>query len=144
MPTLGDKDIRRFDVAMDDTLGVSSVERVRNLNGKRQNQLGLHWTPRNTVLQRQPVQKLHGDECFAMLVIDFVDRANVRMIQGGSGLRFSFEAGQSLRILGNLLWEELQGNKTVKLYVLGLIDHTHPAAAELLQDAVVRDGLDDH
>ena len=28
--------------------------------------------------------------------------------------------------------------------VLGLVDHTHPAAAELLNDAVVRDGLADH
>ena len=28
--------------------------------------------------------------------------------------------------------------------VLGLVDHTHPAAAQLLDDAVVRDGLADH
>jgi hypothetical protein len=29
-------------------------------------------------------------------------------------------------------------------YVLSFIDHTHPAAAELFDDAVVRDGLADH
>jgi len=40
----------------------------------------------------QSVQKLHGDEGFAMLVIDFVDRANVGMIQGRGGLRLSFKA----------------------------------------------------
>ena len=28
--------------------------------------------------------------------------------------------------------------------VLGLLDHTHPAAAQLLDDAVVRDGLANH
>jgi len=28
--------------------------------------------------------------------------------------------------------------------VLGLIDHTHPTTPELLDDAVVRDGLADH
>ena len=28
--------------------------------------------------------------------------------------------------------------------VLGLVNHTHPAAAELLDDAVMRDGLTDH
>ena len=27
---------------------------------------------------------------------------------------------------------------------LGLIDHTHPTAPELLDDAVMRDGLPDH
>src|ERR1700687_72131 len=31
----------------------------------------------------------------------------------------------------------------VQLEVFGLIDHTHPAAAELAQSAVVRDGLAD-
>ncbi len=29
----------------------------------------------------------------------------------------------------------------MQLYVLGFINHTHPAAAQLLHDAVVRDGL---
>ena len=29
-------------------------------------------------------------------------------------------------------------------HVLGFVDHTHPAAAQLLDDAVVRDGLTDH
>jgi hypothetical protein len=28
--------------------------------------------------------------------------------------------------------------------VLGLVNHTHPAATQLLQDAVVRDGLANH
>jgi len=32
----------------------------------------------------------------------------------------------------------------VQGYVLGLVDHTHPAAAELLDDPVVRNGLADH
>jgi len=35
-------------------------------------------------------------------------------------------------------------DKTPKLDILSLIDHTHPSAAELLDDAVVRDGLADH
>jgi hypothetical protein len=38
-----------------------------------------------------------------MLLVNFVDGADVRMIQSGSGLRFSLEAGKRLRILGNLL-----------------------------------------
>jgi hypothetical protein len=32
-------------------------------------------------------------------------------------------------------------DKSAKLGVLGLIDHTHPTAAQFLDDAVVRDGL---
>jgi hypothetical protein len=49
-----------------------------------------------------------------------------------------------LRVLSNLVRQELQGDKAVQLYVLSLIDHTHPAATKLLDDPVVRDGLANH
>jgi hypothetical protein len=42
------------------------------------------------------------------------------------------------------LIQELQSHKTVQLHIFGLVDHTHAAAAQLLDDAVVRDGLPDH
>ncbi len=93
--------------------------------------------------QREAIQKLHGDEGLAMLVINFVDGADVGMIQRGSGLGFTFEAGQGLRIIGNVVREELQGDKAVQFYVFGFVDHTHASAAEFLDDAVVRDGLAD-
>ena len=59
------------------------------------------------------------------------------MIQGGSGLCFALESRLGMRILSNLVGEELQGDKTAQFYVLGLVDHTHPAAAQLLDDAEV-------
>ena len=33
------------------------------------------------MFQRQPVHKLHCDERFAVLIVYFVDRADVRMVQ---------------------------------------------------------------
>jgi hypothetical protein len=32
----------------------------------------------------------------------------------------------------------------MQLYILGFVNHTHPATAQLLDDAVVRNGLPDH
>ena len=78
------------------------------------------------------------------LLPDFMDRADVGMIQSGSSLRFALEAAQRLWIFGDLVGQEFQGDKAVQLQVLGLVNHAHPAAAELLDDAVVRDGLADH
>ena len=37
-----------------------------------------------------------------------------------------------------------EGRQCGALFVLSLVDDTHPAAAQLLDDAVVRDGLADH
>ena len=44
---------------------------------------------------------------------------------------------------GYLVRQKLQGDEAVQLYIL-LVDHTHPAAPELLDEAVVRDGLAEH
>jgi hypothetical protein len=90
------------------------------------------------------VQKLHGDKRIAMLVVNFVDGADIRMVQCRGGLRFALKASEGLHIFGNVVRQELKGHKAVQLYVLGLIDHTHTTAAQFLDDAVVRDGLANH
>jgi hypothetical protein len=95
------------------------------------------------MLQRHSVQKLHGDEGLAALVINLVNGADVRMIQGGRSLRFALESGQSLRVFGDFIGQEFQGDETMQLHVLGLVDDTHATAAELLDDAIVRDVLAD-
>ena len=96
------------------------------------------------MLQRHAIEKLHGDEGLPVLLADFVDGADVGMVQGGCGLGFALKTGEGLRILGNFFGQELQRDKAAQLYVLGLVDDTHAAAAEFLDDAVVRDGLADH
>jgi hypothetical protein len=106
MSALGHEDIRRLDVAMNDAFRVRRIERIRDLNGQRQSHIGFHRTPRDPVLQRHPVQKLHGDESLPMLIVNLVDRADIGMVQRGSGLSFPLEAGQGLRIFGNLVRQE--------------------------------------
>jgi hypothetical protein len=50
---------------------------------------------------------------------------------------------QSLGIVSYFFRQELQGHKPAKASVLGLIHNTHPSTTELLDDAVMRDGLAD-
>jgi len=80
----------------------------------------------------------------AVLLSDLVDRADIGMVQGRSRLSLSLKAGQGLWISGYFIGKKLQGNKPVQRYVLSLVDHTHPATAEFLDNAVVRDGLTNH
>src|SRR5580693_1208218 len=84
------------------------------------------------MLQGHSVQKLHGDEGLSALVINLVNGADVRMIQSGRSLRFALESGQSLLILGYFIGQEFQGDETMQLHVLGLVDDTHATAAQLL------------
>ena len=104
----------------------------------------LHRTARNPVLKRDAVEKLHRDKHLFVLVVDFINRADVGMIQRGGGLGFTLEAAKGLWVFGNLIRKEFEGHEAVEFHVLGFVDDAHPAAAQLLDDAVVRDGLPDH
>src|SRR5580693_3863337 len=143
MTALRHKDVRRLNVAVDYAFGVCRVECVCNLDSERENHLGFHRTPRNAVLQRQSVKKLHGDERFAVVFINLVDGADVWMIQSRGSLRLTLKTGECLRVFGYLVGQELEGNKPAELHIFGFINHTHPSAAKLLNDAVVRDSLTD-
>jgi hypothetical protein len=54
------------------------------------------------------------------------------------------KALQSLVIVGKSLGQELERDVAIKARVLRLVDHTHPSAAELFDDAVMGNSLADH
>jgi hypothetical protein len=66
------------------------------------------------------------------------------MIQSRRCACFAAETLKSLRISGEFLREKLQGHKPTKLGIFRLIHNTHTATAELLYNAVVRNGPADH
>ena len=76
------------------------------------------------------------------MLADFVDGADIGMVQRGSSLCFTVETARVLVGLARTSsGQELQSNEAVELRVLGFVDNAHPAAAEFFEDAVVRDGL---
>src|SRR5207237_6863259 len=73
-----------------------------------------------------------------------MNRADARVIQRRCGLGLTSKPLQGLAILGHAFRQELKGDKAVQPRVFGLVNNTHAAATELLDDAVVRDGPPDH
>jgi len=73
-----------------------------------------------------------------------VNGADVRMVQGGSSLRFALKTAQRQRIARDFIGKKFEGDEPVQPGILGLIDHPHAAAAKFLDNAVVRDSLPDH
>ena len=139
----GDEQIRRLDVAVDDPGGVRRLERVGDLDRERQQQIDLERAPGDAMLQRRPVEELHDEERAAVLLADIVDGADVGVIQRRRGARLAAESGQGLGIVGEVRRQELQRDEALQPRILGFVDDAHSAAAQLLGDAVVRDGLTD-
>ena len=80
----------------------------------------------------------------AILFANFVDGADVGMVQSGGGLGLALKSRQRLWIFGHIVRQKLERDEAMQSRVLSLVDDAHPAAAQFLDDAIVRDGLADH
>ena len=96
------------------------------------------------MLQCYAVQKFHGNERLLAVLADFVDGANVRMIEGRGRASLAAEALQRLWITRHFIGKEFEGDETAEVGVFGLVDDSHASAAEFIDDAVVRDRLAYH
>jgi hypothetical protein len=144
VPAFGNKNIRRLDVAMNDPFRMRRVERVGDFNRQEDDGFVLQRFSRDEMFQRGAIQKLHGNERLLTVLADLVDGANIGVIESGSCSRLTAKAFQRLRVFRHFVWQEFKGDKSAEFGVLSLVDHPHAAAAEFLDNAVVRDGLADH
>jgi len=94
--------------------------------------------------QAHTIDVRHRDEEPAVFLVDAVDTADVGMIETGRGLRFPDQTRLGLGVVQCVRREEFQRDRAAELRVLGLVDDSHPAFAELLGDFVVRDRLAGH
>ena len=110
MAPVGDKNVGRLDVTVNDAFecAASSASAMSMASDRS---FGFQRTPCNAMLQRYAVQKLHGDEYLAVLVINFVDRADVRMIERRCYLSLASKTGESLRVARKLIRQELESDK---------------------------------
>ena len=81
LPAPGDENVRRLDVAMDDSRAVRRVQGVRELNGQVQQLLQRQRLARNQILECYAVEMLHHDEHAPGVFADVVDGADAGMIQ---------------------------------------------------------------
>ncbi len=129
---------------MDDAPAVRHLERFGQLQAQIDH--GLHWYagPRQPMPERLTFEQLHRNERTAVVIADFVDRADVWMIERRGSPSFAFEAFDHRRVGGKLGRQELQRHQPAKTRVLGLVDDTHSTDAHLIEHAIVGDGLTDH
>jgi hypothetical protein len=88
--------------------------------------------------------ELHHDERLTILLPDLMDGADVRMVQCRGSTCLSAEPFECLCVMGNIFGQEFERDEATKLGILSLVDDTHATAAELFDDAVMRDPLSDH
>jgi hypothetical protein len=66
------------------------------------------------------------------------------MVDSGSGFGLMLEALDCRSVAGHLFGKKLQCNFALELQIFGTVNHAHAAAAELLDNAMVRNDLIQH
>src|SRR5437868_13368541 len=115
MAALGNENVGRLNVAMNDAFGVGGVERIGDLNGQIQQSLRLQRTSADDLLQALPFQILHHNEQPSLVLANLMDGADVGMIQRRSGASLAAETLQSWRIIGDLVGQKFESNEAAQI-----------------------------
>ena len=92
-----------------------------------------------------PSRNFHHDEGVALVLTNVVNRCRCwGDLMRKRPWRFTPESLHCLRIFCQFVGQKLESYKAVKPGILRLVNHTHPTAAQLFGDTVMRDGKTDH
>ena len=134
-----DDDVLRFDVAVNNAGGVRFGQRLRRLYADIHHVAGRERGFPDPLGKALAVDVLHGDENVAVRFADFVNGADVGMVERGSGLGLVDQPLPGLRTAGQRLGQHLDGDFARERTVFREKDLSHAARAELPDDSVVAD-----
>src|SRR5215469_18658080 len=134
MSSFSHENVGRLNIAVNNASTVGSIEGISDLDSQRQNCFDLQRLPPDAVLQVKPVQILHDDEQPTFVFADFVDRADVRMVEGRCGTRLSPELFKCLRIMRNIVGQKLQSDEAPKLGISALYTSPSPKSKAVHSD----------
>jgi hypothetical protein len=120
---------------------MGAIESVCDLNSQIEQGFNLDRFAADQVPEGLAFQQFHCDESSAVYFINFVDGADVGMVQGRRRLGFPLEPAQGLRVAGQFFRKKLEGHVTAELNVFRFVDHTHAPATDFAQYAVVGERL---
>jgi hypothetical protein len=128
---------------MDDPLVVGGGKSIGQRHSEVEELPEREPTFRYQPLERLAVDKLHGDEMDALVLLDRVDGDDIGVAQGRNGPRLAREALEPLLAAGELGRQHFDRHLAAELGVLGPIHLPHAALAQLGGDLVVRNRLSD-
>ena len=139
-----DEDVGRLDVAVHHALGMRRIQRIRRLDRQIQQFVQLERCAVDPFLDSLAFQMFHHQEWPALVTVDVVEGADVRMIQGGDRACLALKAFHCRPVCGHGLRKELHRYRAPQARILSLINDAHAAATQHREDPVVRNRLTDH
>jgi hypothetical protein len=95
-------------------------------------------------LESLPLDVIHDDVVGAGVRPNVVDCDDTQVVQRARCFGFLHEASVARRIGNKCTQQDLDGDQSVEARIMGLVDHTHAALAELRFDPVLFEASADH
>jgi hypothetical protein len=138
---VGQEDVVRLDIAVDDPARVGGREAVGDLGGDVDRLLGRERPAPQSLGERFALQKLrHGPRDRAKRA-RIVDRKDVRVIEGGDSPRFAVETREAVGVVRRRVREHLEGNLSTEAVVSSAIELAHASPRQGSEDLVGPDLL---
>ena len=133
-----EKDVRRLEIAMDEAATVHRRQRREHAACDVERLRHRQRTSSDSRRERLALEKLHGDVDPARILADFVELADVRVVDAGRDPRFPLQA---LAGLGPdvLRPHGLDGDRPIQAFVVPRIHDAHAAFAERTSDSIGTD-----
>ena len=138
LPVVCYEDICRLYVTMDDALRVSSLKSISRLYGVVEKGFEFDWSVADDLGERAALKPFHHDELLSIVLANFVNGANVRMIDARSCTRFLLKSQYSGAGARCVRRQTFQCNRTTKSKVFSLIDDAGRALSDHLKDTIMR------
>ena len=129
LTSIGQEDVGRFDVAVDDPFGVGRVERVSKLRTQLEHIGSLERMPPQMLAERHAPNHLHDEKRLPLMLADVVQRADVRVVELRDRPRFPLEPLAAFGIVGEVRRQDLDGDGPVQPGVGRLVDLAHATRA---------------
>ncbi len=127
---------RRFEVTMQHARRMRRRQALRQLKTEMDDFLLRQGSGSQTRVQRQAGHQFADQVIEAVEVVEVVDGLNGGMIQPGEDAGFVAEPLAGLFVVKRAGSQHLDGKLALQLFVVGAVNDTHAASADLLLDAI--------
>ncbi len=133
---LGEHDVARLQVAVQDAMAMGLGQRVGDVDGVAQGLREGKRARREPLREALALQVLHDQEVDAILLANVIEGADVGVIQGRDGAGLALEALAGLGVIGGLRGENLDGHGAVQAGVPGPVHFPHATRPQRGDDGV--------
>src|SRR5688500_3609996 len=115
LPSRSNENIRRLEIAMDDTFRMCRLDRIGDVRAESQYSFDVERTATDPVCQRSAVEQFHDDEMLVIVLFDPVNRADVRMIKRRRRACLALETLQQILVVCHRRGQKFQRDMAAEI-----------------------------